>query len=64
MNDKAELISCESIEKLTDTLVKFVLGELKLSDQQAEAAMLIIDKAIPALKPVTLEQMLDEENIK
>jgi len=67
MNDKteecriAELINCESIEKLTDKLVKFALGELKLSDQQAEAAMLIIDKAIPDLKPVTLAEALGEE---
>jgi len=50
-----ELINCENIEKLTDILVKFVLGELKLSDQQAEAVMLIIDKAIPDLKPVPLQ---------
>ena len=49
-----ELINCESIEKLTDILVKFGLGELKLSDQQAEAIMFIIDKAIPDLKPVPL----------
>lgn len=50
----AELINCESIGKLTDILVKFVLGELKLSDQQAEAVMLIIDKDIPDLKPVPI----------
>ena len=55
-----ELINCESIEKLTDILVKFVLGELKLSDQQAEAVMLIIDKAIPDLKSVSLQYELQE----
>ncbi len=49
-----ELINCENIEKLTDVLVKFALGELKLSDQQAEAIMFIIDKDIPDLKPVPI----------
>ena len=49
-----ELTDCGNIEELTDMLFKFVLGELKLSDQQAEAIMLIIDKANPDLKSVTI----------
>jgi len=67
MNDKtedhriAEVLDTESLKGLIDTLHKFVMGEVELSDQQVETARLIIDKAIPALKPVTLAEALGEE---
>ena len=52
----AELTDCETLKDLIDMLHKFVMGDLKLSDKQAEAAMLIISKAIPALKPISMEE--------
>jgi len=52
----AELIDYKSLKDLMDMLHKYVMGDLKLSDKQAEAAMLIVNKAIPALKPVSMEE--------
>ena len=62
MNDKtedyriAELTDCETLKDLIDTLHKFVMGEVELSNEQFEAIKLIIDKAIPDLKPVSMEE--------
>jgi len=51
-----ELIDYKSLKDLMDMLRKFAMGDLKLSDKQVEAIMLIIDKAVPALKPVSMEE--------
>ena len=54
--NNADVIDYETLKELIDTLHKFVMGEVDLSVEQFEAAKLIIDKAIPALKPVSMEE--------
>ena len=64
MNQDHEIlnfIDSPTLEKLVDRLTQFILGEIDMSDEQIEAAMLIVDRTIPSLKPVTLEEAFADQ---
>ena len=59
-----DFIDRETLEKMADNLTAFALGEIELTTEQVEATMMFVNKAVPSLKPISLEEALADEPCK
>ena len=60
-----DVIDYSTLMRLVDQLGKVALGEITLTSEQTEALMFLVDKAIPDLKPESLEEaLMDEQETK